>query len=286
MLKLDPEQRRVVEHGEGPLLVIAGPGSGKTRVITQRIAYLLENVPGLGPGNILALTFTDKAASEMKGRVQEALGDPQLPFISTFHAFCYHVLRRHHFQRRLLDQIDVWIFLRQRMEQLGLEFYQKLAEPGAFLHDLNEFFSRCQDDLVEPGDFEAYVLKIEQRADLDGTLEQEEINKKRELARVFHRSRELLQEAGCSSLGSLISETVRLWDREAKALEPYRAQFRFVLVDEFQDTNYAQVELLRRLIAPPYNITAVGDDDQAIYRFRGASHGAFQMFDQIGRAHV
>jgi ATP-dependent DNA helicase UvrD/PcrA len=294
MDELNPEQRQAIEHGEGPLLVIAGPGSGKTRVITERIVYLLESVLHLQPENILALTFTDKAAAEMKRRVGERLPELKgLPFIATFHAFCYHVLRERHFERQLLDKVDVWIFLRQRMEQLGLEFYQKLAEPGAFLHDLNDFFSRCQDELVDPEEFEAYTGKLEQElaqrlSGLDPAERnrlEEEVRRKKELARVFRTSRMLLEEAGCSSLGSVIPETVRLFDREPEVAGRYRARFRHVLVDEFQDTNFAQVELLRRLVAPPANITAVGDDDQAIYRFRGAAHGAFAMFGRAFPGH-
>jgi DNA helicase II / ATP-dependent DNA helicase PcrA len=292
---LNGEQRRAVEHGEGPLLVIAGPGSGKTRVIAHRIVHLLERVAGVQPESILALTFTEKAAGEMESRVRKEV--PRLqkpPFIATFHSFCYRLLRERHFDRRLLDKIDVWIFLRRRMQQLELEFYQRLAEPGAFLHGLNEFFSRCQDELIEPDEFEAYVRKLEERLPIargttldpvEDDLLRDEIQRKKELARVFRRSRELIEQAGCSSLGSLISETVALWDREPDTLDRCRQRFRFVLVDEFQDTNYAQMELLRRLVMPPFNITAVGDDDQAIYRFRGASHGAFQMFDQVFPGH-
>jgi ATP-dependent DNA helicase UvrD/PcrA len=290
MDNLNPEQRKAVEHGEGPLLVIAGPGSGKTRVITQRIVHLLEKVPGLRPENILALTFTDKAAGEMKSRVSKEL--PNLdtsPHISTFHSFCYSVLRRRHFERKLLDKVDIWIFLRRRMEQLGLEYYQKLAAPGAFLHDLNNFFSQCQDELVGPDEFEAYVRKLEsgfqaRAAGLDPSelaLQQEELGKQQELARVFRTSRRLIDEAGYSSLGTLISEVVQLWDREPATLEEYRRQFRYILVDEFQDSNYGQGQLLKRLVAPPFNITAVGDPDQAIYRFRGAAHGTFDMFKQV-----
>ena len=322
--KLNPEQLKAVEHGEGPLLIIAGPGSGKTRVITQRIVHLLTGAgggaeepalladfktptahgrdtrateysgAGIQPENILALTFTEKAAREMQRRVREALPDIEAPsHISTFHAFCYEVLRKRHFERTLLDKVDVWIFLRQRMERLELQFYQKLPEPGAFLHSLNDFFSRCQDELIEPADFERYVgamekdfLAIAPSLDADErTLMQQDIQKKQELARVFRNSRKLIEEAGCSSLGSLIPETVRLFDREPEVLESYRQLFRYVLVDEFQDTNYAQVELLKRLVKPPFNITAVGDDDQAIYRFRGASHGAFKMFDEAFPGH-
>ncbi len=289
MLELNPEQRQAIEHGDGPMLVIAGPGSGKTRVITERIVHLLNHVPGLQPEQILAVTFTEKAAGEMKWRVQKAL--PELessPHVSTFHAFCFEILRARHFERRLLDKVDVWIFLRQRMEHLGLDFYQKLAEPGAFLHDLNEFFSRCQDELIEPEDFEAYVAEAEKgfrngAPQLDpamAAIEGEEILKKKELARVFRNSRKLIEDAGCSNLGSLISETVRLFDREPEVRERTQARYRYVLVDEFQDSNFAQVELLLRLIAPPFNITAVGDDDQAIYRFRGAALGAFEMFER------
>ena len=293
MLKLNAEQLQAVEHGTGPQLVIAGPGSGKTRVITQRIVHLLEHAPQLQPHNILALTFTDKAAAEMQHRVRQAL--PELessPQISTFHAFAYFLLRQVHFERPLLDEIDVWIFLRRRMAQLELDYYQKLAEPGAFLHDLNEFFSRCQDELIEPDDFAAYVREVERdflaRAALpeDLQLEREEVAKLKELARVFRHSRRLIEEAGSSSLGSLISEAVRLLDRDGELLERCRSRYHYVLVDEFQDTNFAQVELLRRLVGPPFNITAVGDDDQAIYRFRGASHGAFQMFDDAFPGHA
>ena len=323
MLKLDREQLRAVEYGEGPLLVIAGPGSGKTRVITQRVVHLLEHVPGLEPQNILALTFTEKAAGEMKSRVRQALPNlATFPSVSTFHAFAYELVRAvpaprtsgsalaapspssagpgqalkdaaTSGERMLLDKEDVWVFLRQRLEQLRLEFFQKLAEPGAFLHALNDFFSRCQDELIEPEDFEEYARKserafLENAANLDAeerALEEEEIQKKKELSRVFRNSRRLLEQAGSSSLGSLIPEAVRLFDREPETCRRYRAQFRYVLVDEFQDTNYAQVELLRRLVAPPFNITAVGDDDQAIYRFRGASHGAFDLFRQVFPGH-
>ncbi|HTV53675.1 MAG TPA: ATP-dependent DNA helicase, partial [Terriglobia bacterium] len=307
MLEMNSEQKEAVEHREGPLLVVAGPGTGKTRVITQRIVYLLSrtpSVPGyapLAPENVLALTFTDKAAEEMKRRVADALpGLSSLPTLCTFHAFCYQTLRKRNIERRLLDKIDVWIFLRRRMTELGLKHYQKLAEPGAFLHDLNDFFARCQDELIEPADFERYVSECERRlsraqsqpamasspsradgcrvSSLADDLHRQELLRKQELAQVFTTSCRLLEAAGASSLGSLISETVWLWRSQPEILEEARARYRAVLVDEFQDTNYGQVELLRMLVPAPHNITAVGDDDQAIYRFRGASHGAFEMF--------
>ncbi|MGH9357088.1 MAG: ATP-dependent helicase, partial [Terriglobia bacterium] len=319
MRELNPEQQKAVEYGEAPLLVVAGPGTGKTRVITRRIVHLIEkgacgNNP-IAPQEILALTFTQKAAEEMKRRLSLALpGLPSQPFISTFHAFCLHMLRRRHVDRPLLDKVDTWIFLRRRMSELGLEFYRKLAEPGAFLHDLTDFFSRCQDDLVRPDDFDSYVLECERRLferfpalaaarglsaspsagkpdallpdEPDVRLAWQELLRLKELARVFRNSRRLIEQAGASSLGSLVSETVCLWDTDPDALEQARRTFRAVLVDEFQDTNYGQIELLKRLVVPPYFITAVGDDDQAIYRFRGASHGAFEMFHNAFPGHA
>ena len=285
-LELNPEQRAAVEHGEGPLLIIAGPGSGKTRVITERIVHLLDR--GFAqPANVLALTYTDKAAGEMNQRVRDALPDlDTYPAIGTFHAFCHQVLRDRSFDRQLLDEIDLWIFLRRRMRHLELEHYLKLAEPGAFLHDLNEFFSRCQDELVEPDDFAAYVSRLRAATGPNpDPIELRELEKKEELARVFQRSRELLDAAECSSFGSLMSETLLLWEREPEVLARLQKRFRYVLVDEYQDSNFAQLELLRRLLPAPHNITAVGDDDQAIYRFRGASHGAFEMFDRTFPGH-
>jgi DNA helicase-2/ATP-dependent DNA helicase PcrA len=286
-MDLNLQQREAVEHGTGPLLVIAGPGTGKTRVIVERILHLLGRFRDLAPENILALTYTEKAAKEMQGRARSALvASATAPHVATFHSFCLHVLKQRHFERQLLDTTNMWIFLRRRMEKLGLKHYQTLALPGSFLHDLTDFFSRCQDELIDPEEFQEYVTKqerlFEQRAPaLDEARrlkESQEVEKLREQAGVFARSQQFLVEAGCSSFGSLIRETVRLWDREPELLQALQRRFRFVLVDEFQDANYGQVELLRRLVAPPYNIVAVGDRDQAIYRFRGAAHGAFAMF--------
>src|SRR5574340_553206 len=114
MFKLNPEQQQAVEHGQGPLLVIAGPGSGKTRVITERIAYLIEHGHGVLADQVLALTYTDKATAEMKSRLHKRLPEIEKPpHISTFHSFCLHVLSERHFERMLLDKVDVWIFLRQ-----------------------------------------------------------------------------------------------------------------------------------------------------------------------------
>ena len=291
MPDLNAAQRTAVQHAEGPLLVVAGAGSGKTTVITERIRHLI--CCGVDPGSILALTFSRKAAREMEDRVRMALPDiePVLN-VSTFHAFCYQLLRCRHFDRRLLDGIDLWIFLRQRIEKLALEHYQRLPDPGHFLHDLGNIFSRCQDELVEPEDFEAFIRTRERELagqepaeEASAGARREELQRLKEVAGAFRQTQKLLQEANCVSLGSLINETLRLFDHEPDLLAEQQQRFRYVLVDEFQDTNRAQIQLLSRLVVPPHNVTAVGDDDQAIYRFRGASYGSFQLFGELYPGH-
>jgi len=147
-LKLNEAQRRAITHGQGPLLVIAGAGTGKTRVITERIRHLLQSDESLSGENILGLTFTNKAAGEMKARVVRATGDRGKDVtLATFHAFCESLLKEAAPERLMLDKIDHWILLRRNLERLKLDKYRRLADPGQFLNDFVEFFSRCQDEL-------------------------------------------------------------------------------------------------------------------------------------------
>src|SRR2546426_4148396 len=153
-LKPNDAQRRAITHGEGPLLVIAGAGTGKTRVITERIRHLLHSNPNLSGENILALTFTKKAAGEMKARVVKATGERgKAVTLDTFHAFCETLLKDADPQRVVLEQVDHWILLRRNISRLKLEKFRQLAEPGQFLNDFVEFFSRCQDELVSSRDY-------------------------------------------------------------------------------------------------------------------------------------
>src|SRR5215471_17802221 len=148
-LRMNPAQKRAIEHREGPLLVIAGAGTGKTRVITERIRHLLETDEALSGENILGLTFTNKAAGEMKARVVKAAGERgKSVTLATFHAFCESLLKDVAPDRVMLDKVDHWILLRRNMARLQLDKYRRLAEPGQFLSDFIEFFSRCQDELV------------------------------------------------------------------------------------------------------------------------------------------
>jgi ATP-dependent DNA helicase UvrD/PcrA len=286
-LKLNDAQRRAIDHGDGPLLVIAGAGTGKTRVITERIRHLLESDPSLGGENILALTYTKKAAGEMKSRIVKTCGERGRDVtIETFHAFCEKILKENGAKYAVLEDVDHWILLRRNMARLKLEKFRRLAEPGQFLGDFLKFFSRCQDELVSSDDFQSFADELE--ADLaadrklvdDDTFAErvENVALQKELARAYKVSEEILREKNFYSFGALITRTIELVRNDQTLREKLQQRFRHILVDEFQDTNIAQLELLHLLTAEPRNIVAVGDNDQAIYRFRGASFGSFKLF--------
>jgi DNA helicase-2/ATP-dependent DNA helicase PcrA len=286
-LKLNHEQQRAIAHGEGPLLVIAGAGTGKTRVITERIRHLLHSNPDLSGENILALTFTKKAAGEMKARVVKATGERgKAVTLDTFHAFCETLLKDADPQRVVLEQVDHWILLRRNISRLKLEKYRQLAEPGQFLNDFVEFFSRCQDELVSSRDYQHYAEDLAAKLKAErGTFEEdvfqeraEEVALHQEIARAYRASEELLAEKKRVSFGTLITGAVALLETDAVVREKLQGRYRYILVDEFQDTNIAQLRLLELLAGESRNIFAVGDNDQAIYRFRGASFASFQLF--------
>src|SRR5882762_3862021 len=286
-LKLNDAQKRAIAHGEGPLLVIAGAGTGKTRVITERIRHLLETDSSLSGENILGLTFTDKAAGEMKARVVKTAGERAKEVtLKTFHAFCESLLKDVDADHVMLDKVDHWILLRRNLHRLQLDRYRRLAEPGQFLSDFIEFFSRCQDELVSSGDYLRYAEQLaseleaeREQLDLDTLGEREEaLAREREIARAYQASEELLREKKRSSFGSLITGAVELLERDAALRAALQNRYRYILVDEFQDTNIAQLRLLELLANDSRNIFAVGDNDQAIYRFRGASFGSFKLF--------
>jgi len=223
-LKLNDAQRRAITHGEGPLLVIAGAGTGKTRVITERIRHLLLSDANLPGESILGLTFTDKAAGEMKARVVKTVGERAKDVtLKTFHAFCDGLLKDTDPQRRMLDKFDHWILLRRNLSRLQLDRYRRLAEPGQFLNDFVEFFSRCQDELVSCDDYQRYVDQLAaqlqaERAELDAdTLAEREETEAREqeIARAYRASEELLREKKCSSFGTLITGAVGLLEGDA-----------------------------------------------------------------------
>jgi DNA helicase-2/ATP-dependent DNA helicase PcrA len=266
---LNPEQLKAVTHGEGPLLIVAGAGTGKTTVIARRIAWLIAQGKA-APGEILALTFTEKAATELEERVDRLLpiGYVELR-ISTFHAFCERVLRERGADIglpadfRLLDGTGAWLLARERLGELGLDYYRPLGDPSRFIHDLLKHFSRAKDEIVTPEEYLAHAEKAE--------AESEEKARLVEIARAYAAYRKILLEAKALDFGDLILWTIRLFKERPAVLDLFRKRFRYVLVDEFQDTNYAQYELVKLLAGGGGNVTVVGDDDQSIYKFRGAS---------------
>ena len=288
---LNPEQRRAVCHGEGPLLVVAGAGTGKTQVITRRIAWLIATRRAR-PSEILALTFTDKAADEMQTRV-----DQLVPYgytdsaVSTFHAFGDRLVREFALElglptdSRVLSRPEVVIFLRERLFEFELAEYRPLGEPTRFLGALATLFSRCKDEDVSPQAYLQLAADLtaraaQSRADVanggsvaadDAAALEEVARRQSELARAYDRYQALLRGAGMVDFGDQVSLALRLLRDSPAARVELQRRYRYILVDEFQDTNRAQSELGELLAAPHGNVTVVGDDDQSIYKFRGAA---------------
>jgi DNA helicase-2/ATP-dependent DNA helicase PcrA len=285
---LNEEQVRAVTHRDGPLMIIAGAGTGKTTVITHRIGWLIEQKIAK-PENILALTFTERAAGEMEERV-----DILLPYgyvdlqISTFHAFCERVLRdwgaeiglSRNFQ--LVNELDAWLLMRQHLDRFDLDYYRPLGNPTKHLKTLLSHFSRAKDECITP---EAYLAHAEQQlanldtaqADASTSMEGKCLT---EVARAYHTYQQILHEHDAVDFGDLILLTLHLLRDRPRALEALREQFTHILVDEFQDTNLAQYALVKLLCAPKNNLTVVGDDDQSIYKFRGASLSNILQFEK------
>jgi DNA helicase II / ATP-dependent DNA helicase PcrA len=278
---LTARQRKAVTHGEGPLLIVAGAGTGKTTVITRRIAWLIAEKRAL-PSEILALTFTDRAAFEMMERVDRLVpyghNDAQ---ISTFHAFGDRLLREHALEAGLSDRSTVLsraeqvIFLREHLFELPLDRYRPLGDPTRFLSALVTLISRLRDEDIGPAAYLAAVEEIEAAAaaDPDDEALAERAARQRELAETYAAYERLMRVSDRLDFGDQVSLALRLLREHPAVLDEERRRYRYILVDEFQDTNHAQWEIVRLLAAEHGNVTVVGDDDQSIYRFRGAALG-------------
>lgn len=265
---MNPQQIAAIKHLQGPLLIIAGAGTGKTTVITERIKYLILKKNILS-SQILALTFTDKAAREMEERVDIAMpyGYTQM-WISTFHAFCDRILRQDAHAigldpgYKLISEAESILLLRQNIFNIGLNLFRPLGNPTKFLDALLTHFSRLKDEDVSPKEYLEWVKKQKSG---------EETQQYLELANSYKKYEELKIKEGVMDFSDLISNTLLLFRKRKNILKKYQKQFKFILVDEFQDTNYAQNELAILLAGDDKNITVVADDDQSIYRFRGAA---------------
>jgi len=255
MLKdLNPQQREAVLHSDGPLLVLAGAGSGKTRVITHRFAYL-STVKKVPPTSILTMTFTNKAADEMKERIEALLGrSVKGLWIGTFHSLCCRILRREierfGFKRDfcIYDEHDTYDLIRSILKTFNMH--------EALYRGISSRLSTLKASLISPED----LLKNEDSYDFD-----------EKFARVYVRYQEELKRNNALDFDDLIMYTVRLFEEYPKVLRKYQDEFPYIMIDEFQDTNVSQYRLSRLLASRDENICVVGDDDQSIYRFRGAN---------------
>lgn len=273
MTTLNTEQKQAITHGSGPLLIIAGAGTGKTTVVTKRIEYLILEKK-ISPSNILALTFTEKAASEMQARVDEIMpyGYADM-WIETFHAFCDRLLRENAIHiglspnYQLMTEAQSLLFLKKNLFSLDLEYFAPLGNPNKFLQGLVQHFSRLKDDDISPNDYKQFAKKFSD----DKTSLPDEVEKISELSNAFIKYEQLKAENDVMDFSDLISNSLKLLRERPHILKKYLDKFKFILVDEFQDTNFAQNELAILLSGNEKNITVVGDDDQSIYRWRGAA---------------
>lgn len=277
-MKLNKEQVLAVKYNKGPLLIIAGAGTGKTTVITERIKYLITK--GLAkPEEILALTFTEKAATEMEVRVDEAMplsyGDI---WITTFHSFCDSILRESGLHiglptnfKLMTKEKSVDLF-RKNLFNFSLNYFRPLGNPNKFIYSLLTHFSRLQDELITPDEYLKWVkTKYKGQKKVDNSDENLEQQMWEELATVYKEYDDLKLKLSKFDFGDLVIKTVELFKKRPNILKRYQQKFKYILVDEFQDTNYGQNILVNLLAQKDKNITVVGDDNQSIYRFRGAS---------------
>src|SRR3990167_6698287 len=360
---LNKEQKEAVVHENGPLLIIAGAGTGKTTVITRRIAWLILEKK-IKPDEILALTFTEKASAEMEERVDRLLpyGYVDL-WISTLHGFAEKILRLHGLDIglptnfRVLSDTEQWYLVRKNLDKFNLDYYRPLGNPTKFIHALLKHFSRAKDEGVSADEYLNYVEELKlnsgagestggsivparkskmtrsvtlsqvegsptnvgshtrgipRQVQDDGNADELDIARLEEIAKAYKVYEQLLLEEDALDFGDLILYTLRLLQARPQILALYRTQFKYILVDEFQDTNWAQYELVKLLETHPHlesspllgggtmtktsplergetkrgestvgaNLTVVGDDDQSIYKFRGASVSNILQFQK------
>src|SRR3954462_14386103 len=268
--KLNPQQREAVETVQGPVLILAGAGSGKTRVITYRIAYLVEhaNVPA---DQILAVTFTNKAASEMAERVDKLIGSRSLtkPAISTFHSFCVRTLRRDIQALQIngkgytknfviYDENDQQMLVKAALRRLGID--DKQLKPSAILGRI----SWAKNHMLDPQD--VYLNSGDPKTE--------------KIAQIYKVYESELIKANALDFDDLLLKTVQLLKADAKVREKYERRYHYLLVDEYQDTNRPQYEIMRLLAGTRHNVCAVGDEDQSIYSWRGADIRNILEFEQ------
>ncbi len=272
-VELNSDQKKAIQHESGPLIVVAGAGTGKTRVITERVKYLIQE-KGVDPDAILALTFTEKAAGEMLARIGDImpLGYKE-PWVSTFHSFADRILRKEGLEigldigYEILTYPKQWLLVRKNLFDFDLDYYRPLGNPTKFISAILKFISRLQDEGIDDEDFVKFAREF--KGDDD--------EKKRwlELASFYKKYQELKIQKSYMDFGDLILWCLKLFSSRPNILKKYQKQFLHIMVDEFQDTNFAQYELIKQLFplreVAGRSLMVVGDDSQACYKFRGAA---------------
>lgn len=270
---LNEEQRRAVEHGQGPLLVVAGAGTGKTQVITRRIAYLIEK-GAADPAGILALTFTEKAAREMEERLYDLIGwrSFQVP-VMTFNAFGAELLGRYaadvgrSIRGGLLNDTQKILLLQQNLQQIKLDYFGHQSRPYEFCQRIIAYIGKLQNSLVTPDGYDRFVAGLQQNP---GDMHPADVAEQNDLSRLYRLYEAVKISTGTFDFHDQLALPLDILKERPNLAERLTRQYRYVLVDEYQDTSPVQDALLRTFVPPDGNILAVGDDDQAIYSFRGA----------------
>lgn len=284
----DEFQRAAIE-APTPALIVAGPGSGKTSTLIGRAEYIIRDL-GVSAPRVLALTFSRKAAQEMEERLQQALNvDParapsSLPEVSTFHAFCANLLRQYgtlvglREDFMLIDEAEGYFLLRQMSNKMRLHHYQKLQAPAYYFPDMLKAISRAKDELISPQDYAQLAQRMLEQARDEEALQKAE--KAQEVAAIYALYEQALERRGDSDFGGLLALTVRLFREQPEILREQQQKYQHILVDEFQDVNRASGVLLRDLAGKEQHVWVVGDANQAIYGFRGASPANISQFTE------
>lgn len=261
------EQKQAISHDNGPAIIMAGAGTGKTTVLTQRIARIIKQKKAL-PEEILALTFTEKAAGEMAERVEGFLPQEYQYsdfWISTFHSFCERILRNHAIDIglpnnfKVINEIGAWMLFKKNIDSFDLDYYRPKGNPNQFISAIISHISRCKDDIILPNKYRAKE------------------DKEKEIKKIYSQYQKLLIDNNYLDFGDMINYCIELFETRPKILKKYQKQFKYLLIDEFQDTNKAQYRLIKMLSK---NIMICLDPNQSIYRFRGASTNNFLNFQK------
>ena len=263
---LNAQQKKAVLQTEGPVLILAGAGSGKTRVLTHRVAYLIDQC-GVNPWNIMAITFTNKAAGEMRDRVDKIVGfGSESIWVATFHSSCVRILRR--YADRLGYDTNFSIYDTDDSKSVMKDICKRyqLETTQLKMRAIMQSISKCKDNLVSPQEY---------------SLNTQNDPRKMRISKAYMEYQAALKKSNAMDFDDLLMNTVELFRKNPDVLEQYQDRFRYIMVDEYQDTNNAQFELIRLLAQKYENLCVVGDDDQSIYRFRGANIRNILDFEKV-----